>query len=96
MSRKFKLRRVVENVSSWDVTRPGSKQRQAINVVWLDCGHIVEVEYWPYPNHYQIGDKCRCYQCPKGMPTMTPKEWHQEHLDHVKYLSLNPTLEPLE
>jgi len=84
MSRPFRVRNVVEQVYSRDTTRRGSKQRSADNVVWLDCGHIAEVTYWCFPNHYRIGDRCRCYQCGKNAPTTTPNEWWVERARHFE------------
>ena len=79
--RKFKLKTVIQTVFTLDTTRPGSKVETALNVVWLDCGHIEEVVYWPSRNHYQPGDKCRCHSCPTGRPTMTPEKWKIEFFE---------------
>jgi hypothetical protein len=79
--RKFKLRRVRLCINSRYTSRNPDR---AINVVWLDCGHIIDVYYWPYPRHYRVGDKCRCYHCPSGLPVTTPREWHKEQSRHIK------------
>ncbi len=80
---KFKVREVVQTVFTLNTTRIGSIQETAQNVVLLDCGHIEEVVYWPSRNHYQPGDKCRCYSCPTGRPTMTPEAWKKEFLEEL-------------
>lgn len=75
--RKFKIKRVIETVFTMDTTGV-SKTKSALNVVWLDCGHVAEVSYWPIRHHYRPGDKCRCYDCPKNAPKTTPDDWRRQ------------------
>ena len=81
--RRFRIRKVVENVFSRDTTGRGRKQRTALNVVWLECGHVAEVTYWPLRGSYHVGDRCRCYACPKNWPTTTPDEWRKDYFNQL-------------
>ena len=56
--RHFRMRRVTQVLDSERIADHTWR-----NSVIAECGHRIDVFYWPYGHHYRVGMRVRCYEC---------------------------------